>query len=58
LQVQNVEGKYIPVTPVKGAVIVNIADLMQRWTSDRLKSTVSETVNKLYKSVVNKIVQI
>ncbi|XP_031574827.1 2-oxoglutarate-dependent dioxygenase ecdK-like isoform X2 [Actinia tenebrosa] len=39
LEVQNVEGKYIPVTPVKGAVIVNIADLMQRWTSDRLKST-------------------
>lgn len=25
---------------MKGTVVVNIADLMQRWTADKLKSTV------------------
>ena len=27
---------------MKGTVLVNIADLMQRWTADRLKSTVTD----------------
>ncbi|PFX20630.1 UPF0676 protein C1494.01 [Stylophora pistillata] len=40
LEVQNVNGQFIPATPMKGTVVVNIADLMQRWTADKLKSTV------------------
>ncbi|KAM7449088.1 hypothetical protein ABFA07_003082 [Porites harrisoni] len=31
--------EYIPAPPFPGAIIVNVADLMQRWTADRLKST-------------------
>ena len=34
--------EYIPAPPFPGAIIVNVADLMQRWTADRLKSTVSQ----------------
>lgn len=40
IQVRNVDGNFVAATPMKGTVLVNIADLMQRWTADRLKSTV------------------
>ncbi|XP_030844464.1 2-oxoglutarate-dependent dioxygenase htyE isoform X2 [Strongylocentrotus purpuratus] len=36
LEVRNVEDKWIPATPIEGTVVVNIGDLMQRWTSDKL----------------------
>lgn len=32
--------EYIPAPPIPGAIVVNVADLMQRWTADLLKSTV------------------
>lgn len=40
LQVQTTDGSYIPATPIPGTIVVNIGDLMQRWTADKLKSTV------------------
>ena len=30
---------FVPVTPIPGTVVVNIGDLMQRWTSDALIAT-------------------
>jgi isopenicillin N synthase-like dioxygenase len=27
-------------TPIPGTIVVNIGDLMQRWTADKLKATV------------------
>lgn len=41
LQVLSRSGSYLDVPLVPGAVLVNIADLMQRWTSDRFVSAVS-----------------
>ena len=41
IQVTNVDGQFVPAKPMKRAVLVNIDDLMQRWTSDRYKSVVS-----------------
>lgn len=32
-------AEYIPAPPLPGAIIINVADLMQRWTADQLKST-------------------
>ena len=32
---------FVPVTPMPGAVLVNIGDLLQQWTSDELRATVS-----------------
>jgi len=32
-------GEFKPATPVPGTVLVNIGDLMQRYTNDRVKST-------------------
>ena len=40
LQVMNRSGEYQAATPVDGAVLVNIGDMMQRWTADSLVSTV------------------
>ncbi len=44
LQVMNRRGEYQAAVPVRDAVLVNIGDMMQRWTADRLVSTVSAGV--------------
>ncbi|OAP58820.1 hypothetical protein AYL99_06117 [Fonsecaea erecta] len=33
------ENKFIPAPPIQGAVLINIADLLQRYTNGRVKST-------------------
>ncbi|KAK5600610.1 hypothetical protein CRENBAI_001340 [Crenichthys baileyi] len=38
LQVCTLSGEFISVPSIPGAVLVNIADLMQRWTSDQFVS--------------------
>ncbi|KAL6106322.1 uncharacterized protein ACO6RY_10224 [Pungitius sinensis] len=40
LQVRRRSGEFIDVPYVPGAVLVNVADLMQRWTADRFVSVV------------------
>jgi len=39
LEVLPVSGRYTPAKPIPGTVLVNIGDLMQRWTADKLVST-------------------
>ncbi|KAF3049254.1 hypothetical protein E8E11_009443 [Didymella keratinophila] len=38
-------GVFRPVKPVEGAVLVNVGDLMARWSNDRWKSTVHRVVS-------------
>lgn len=33
-------GAFVPVKPVDGAVLINIADCLMRWSNDNLKSTI------------------
>ena len=40
----NRTGEYQAATPVDGVVLVNIGDMMQRWTADALVSTVSVNI--------------
>lgn len=44
LQVQALDGAWIDVEPVDGGLIVNLGDLMQRWTNDRWRSTMHRVV--------------
>ncbi|KAJ7333564.1 hypothetical protein OS493_017102 [Desmophyllum pertusum] len=46
LEISNIKlnGQFVPATPMKGTLLVNIGDLMQRWTSDKLKSAVHRVV--------------
>jgi isopenicillin N synthase-like dioxygenase len=45
LQVLNAAGDWIAAPPVRGAFVVNIADMMARWTNDRFVSTLHRVVN-------------
>lgn len=47
LEIQRVDGTWHEVLPVSGAFIINIGDLMARWTNDRWKSTLHRVVNPL-----------
>ncbi len=45
LQIERPDGSWMDVPPVPGAFIINIGDLMARWTNDRWVSTVHRVVN-------------
>tara|TARA_Y100000739_G_scaffold185934_1_gene164668 strand:- start:487 stop:1452 length:966 start_codon:yes stop_codon:yes gene_type:complete len=45
LEVKRRDGKWIPITVVKDCLIVNVGDMLQRYTNGRLKSTVHRVVN-------------
>ncbi|KAH8807254.1 putative gibberellin 20 oxidase [Xylogone sp. PMI_703] len=40
-------GTWHGVPPIRGAYVVNIGDLMQRWTNDRFKSTMHRVISPL-----------
>jgi isopenicillin N synthase-like dioxygenase len=45
LEVQHVDGRWIPVPAVSDAFVVNVGDSLARWTNDRWKSTLHRVVN-------------
>ncbi len=45
LQVQGLDGEWIQAPPVPGSLIVNVADLLARWTGNAYKSTPHRVVN-------------
>jgi len=45
LEIRDAGGAWMPVPALPGALVVNIGDLMQRWTNDRYVATVHRVVN-------------
>jgi isopenicillin N synthase-like dioxygenase len=44
LEIKQNDGGYTSATPIEGTIVVNVGDLLQRWTNDRLKSTVHRVI--------------
>ena len=50
LEVMGKDGKWISVTPLRGSYVINIGELMKRWTNGRFKATVHRVVHLQDKS--------
>lgn len=46
LQVRDLKGNWVNVSPIKDTIVVNIADLLQKWTDGRYVSTKHRVVQK------------
>ena len=45
LEIQSLDGSWQEVIPVPGTFIINLGDLMERWTNNRWRSTMHRVVN-------------
>ncbi len=45
LEVLNPAGEWISAPPIRGTFIVNVGDLLERWTNDLYRSTVHRVIN-------------
>ena len=45
LQVKGTDGAWVEVTPIEGTLVVNLGDLMQRWSNDLFLSRPHRVVN-------------
>jgi isopenicillin N synthase-like dioxygenase len=46
LEVQNAKGEWIEAAPVEGTFVVNLGDMVRRWTNDIYQSTMHRVLNK------------
>lgn len=45
LQVENLEGNWIEAPPIDGTLVVNVGDLLERWTDGAFRSTPHRVIN-------------
>jgi len=50
LEVMGRDGEYMPVPPIRGSYVINIGELMKRWTNGRFKATIHRVVHLQDKS--------
>ena len=47
LEVRNAAGDWIEATPIPGTLVINLGDLIRRWTNDLYQSTMHRVLNKV-----------
>ncbi len=45
LEIQHRNGDWVPVTALKDHIVVNVGDMLSRYTNDKLRSTIHRVVN-------------
>lgn len=45
LQVQTLDGQWIAAPPIEGTLVINVGDLLERWTDGRFRSTSHRVIN-------------
>ena len=45
LQLQNMDGEWLPIMPEENEIVINVGDMLQRLTNNYLKSTTHRVVN-------------
>ena len=46
LEVRHREGHWVAVPPIEGTLVVNVGDLLARWTNDSFRSTEHRVINR------------
>ncbi|MDZ4370842.1 MAG: 2-oxoglutarate and iron-dependent oxygenase domain-containing protein [Phenylobacterium sp.] len=46
LEVRNLDGRWIEAAPIEGSFVINVGDLLARWSNDRFASTPHRVVNR------------
>lgn len=46
LQVQDLHGAWVEAPPIAGSLVINVGDLLERWSNDHFKSTPHRVINR------------
>ena len=46
LEVRSTDGEWVTAQPIENTLVVNVGDLLARWTNDRFRSTAHRVVNR------------
>ena len=46
LEVQGYDGQWIPAPPLPGTLVINVGDLLARWSNDKFRSTPHRVINR------------
>jgi isopenicillin N synthase-like dioxygenase len=46
LEARDIHGNWVPAPPIEGSLVINVGDLLERWSNDRFRSTMHRVINR------------